>query len=148
MTAMASRSLHRWVLGLVAWSAFVWGNRLVNLQADDASAGEWAVSGTLSVVSLALAAAAAVVAVRAWRSGWPPPSGGERRLLGVLVAWTVGVWVVRGIDIALDWRSAGFVIVHLVLAAVSIVLAAAVWRRLGATGHGVAEPGDDLVAQA
>lgn len=120
-----------WVLGLVGWSAFVWGNRLNNLVADDATAGEWAVSGSLSAVSLVLALGAAVVAVQAWRRSWPTPTAGARRLLRVLAWWSIGVWVVRGLDIALDWRSVGFVVVHLVLAAVSIGLGLGLLRALG-----------------
>lgn len=125
-----------WVLGLVAWSAFVWGNRINNLVADEATAGEWAVSGSLSAISLVLAAGAAGLAVRAWRRGWPTPTGAGRWWLQALAWWSIGVWVVRGLDIAVDWRSVGFVVVHLVLAAVSIALGTGLLRALGAAGAG------------
>lgn len=128
-----------WVAGLVAWSGFVWGNRLNNLVADDATAGEWAVSGTLSAISLLLSLGATVALVRAWRSGWPSPAGATRGLLQAVAGWSIGVWVVRGLDIAVDWRSVGFVVVHLVLAAVSIALGVGLLRGLGAPQR---RPGD------
>ena len=131
-----------WVAGLVAWSAFVWGNRINNLVADDATAGEWAVSGTLSAVSLLLALGAGVALVLAWRSGWPSTVGRSRRLLQALAWWSIGVWVVRGADIALDWRSVGFVVVHLVLAAVSIGLGVGLLRALPAGPAGAPDLAD------
>jgi hypothetical protein len=49
------------------------------------------------------------------------------------------IWAVRGIDIAISDHGAGFVVVHLVLAAVSIALSVAVWRALPAATWSPAE---------
>ena len=42
----------------------------------------------------------------------------------------MAVWAVRAVDIALGDHSAGFIAVHLLLAAVSGALAAAAWRAV------------------
>jgi len=114
------------VAGFVAFTIFVWAQRLVNLARGDESSVT--VSVTLSVVLLSLAVASAlglvVVATRGW--GAPPPL--VATVWRVAAAVTVVVWVVRAVQISLDWRSVGFVVVHLVLAAVSIALAVGTWR--------------------
>lgn len=108
------------------WTAFVWGTRIRNAVRDDAGAGPV----LLSLTFLALAAATLVWVWRARRSGRPEPWG--RPLLAALAAWTAAVWAVRAVDIAvLSDHDAGFVVVHLALAAVSTALAAGAWR--GAT---------------
>ena len=97
------------VVAFAAWTLLVWGGRIRNAVADADGAGPV----VLAVTFVALAAA--VVVTR-----------GDRRAVLTLAAWTVAVWIVRGVDIALlsDHRTA-FVVVHLVLAVVSIALAAA-----------------------
>ena len=55
----------------------------------------------------------------------------DRRLPLLLAGWTVAVWVVRAVDIAaLSDHDTAFVVVHLVLAAVSIALSVWVARDL------------------
>jgi hypothetical protein len=50
--------------------------------------------------------------------------GRDRRAVLGLAGWTLGVWVVRAVDIAfLSDHGAAFVIVHVVLAVVSVALA-------------------------
>jgi len=40
-----------------------------------------------------------------------------------------GVWAVRATQIIVDWRSVAFVAVHVVLAAVSVILAVRLWQQ-------------------
>jgi len=74
----------------------------------------------------------AVASVAAWRRA-AAPAPWVRVLLRMLVAWTVGVWCVRAVDIALigpdgfelgGGHEPAFVAVHLVLAVVSMALGA------------------------
>lgn len=128
MTVSAPR---RWALALAAWSGFVWVNRLRNLQADpDVAPLDEAVSLVLSGLSLTLALVAVVLVVRAWRSGGPSVDAIERGSYLTFAGWTIAVWVLRVIDIVVSWRSLGFVAVHVVLGAVSMVLAANLWRSV------------------
>lgn len=123
------------VAGFVAFTAFVWVQRLVNLARGDESAVT--VSVTLSVVLLVLAVATAlglgVVAAR----GWTPPPPLVAMVWRVAAGVTVAVWIVRAVQITLAWRSLGFVAVHVVLAAVSIALAVGTWRAAAASPQGV-----------
>jgi len=86
----------------------------------------------------------AVLAV-AWRARGRVLTSGEVVAVRVAAAWTVGVWAVRGVQIALADHEAAFIVVHLVLAAVSIALAVATVRtttlsdRHGTAGHRRAE---------
>lgn len=128
------------VLGL--WSLFVWGNRLNNLRSDGTEGVDLVVSLGLSLVSVAFAVAVLVRWVQGRRAGWTAPIGAWRGVLQAFCGWTVAVWVVRGADIVLDWRSVGFVVVHLVLAGVSIALAVRVWRSLDGTAAPSSVPAD------
>jgi hypothetical protein len=123
------------VAGFVAFTIFVWAQRLVNLARGDESSVM--VSLTLSVLLLALAIASAlgllVVATRGWVA--PPPL--VAMVWRVAAGVTVAVWVVRAAQITLDWRSVGFVVVHVVLAAVSIALAVGTWRAASVSPHSV-----------
>jgi hypothetical protein len=123
------------VAGFVAFTMFVWVQRLVNLARGDESSVT--VSVALSVVLLALAVASAlgllVVATRRWVT--PPPA--VAMVWRVAAAVTVVVWVVRAVQITLDWRSVGFVVVHVVLAAVSIALAVGTWRAASVSAQRV-----------
>jgi hypothetical protein len=114
---------HPATLALVAWTFLVWTTRIANVwRGADLDTGErWgrtllALSFTILAIAVAVAAGrrlgrAAVVAV------------------GALAAWTVTVWVVRDIAILAADHDPGFKVVHSVLAAVSIVLAALAWRE-------------------
>ena len=119
---------------LLLWSLFTWGGRIRNALADDAlSSSErgWALALACSFVLPAL-----VLAVAWWlhsgRTPWTgrsvPPVGGALRVATLaFAAWTTGVWLVRGVDIALfSDHEVGFVVVHSVLALVAIGLSAAV----------------------
>ena len=69
----------------------------------------------------------------------------EALAVQVVCWWTIAVWVVRGVQIALSDDEAAFIVVHLVLGIVSIALAAVTLRsttmplRHGTTGNRRAE---------
>ncbi|MGI9599010.1 MAG: hypothetical protein ACR2QK_22795 [Acidimicrobiales bacterium] len=130
------------------WTLFVWGGRLRNLWLDPGgfgSAGRWTVAGAVAFTAIGLlvlgawlvgqkstrrdgarpavrVAAARVRAVRA-------PAVLSLAVL-VLAVLTVVVWLIRGVDIALGDHEAAFIAVHIVLAVVSIGLAALAARRV------------------
>ena len=116
-----------WVLVLVAWSLLVWATRIDNILADESLDGggqAWRIALSMSFVLLAVAAG--------WR--WRRRGGpaGRPLVAEALAVWTIVVWVVRGVGITLGDHDVAFIVVHLVLAVVSIVLAAIVLRSLPA----------------
>lgn len=120
------RSVSRWwAVAAVVWTSYVWTTRIVNAWTDDESTSRAVGATVLSASFLLLAAATAAVLVRARRRRF---AGAERRVLGVLAAWTTAVWLVRGVAIALADHDLGFIVVHEVLAVVSIGLAVQTWR--------------------
>ncbi len=122
-----------WRLGpvvFVGWSLFVWGTRLRNIASDGELAGfelVWRTSLAVALFGFALLAGAALIAerfsARVSRTQLRGP-------IAALAGLTVFTWVLRGISIALADHSAAFVAVHLVLAVVSIGLAAWAWKSL------------------
>src|SRR5690606_22452840 len=97
MTVSAPR---RWALALAGWSAFVWVNRLRNLQADpDVAPLDEAVSLVLSGVSLVFVVVTLALALRARVRGWPALDAVERGTFLVFAAWTIAVWLLRVVDI-------------------------------------------------
>jgi hypothetical protein len=122
-------------LVFAAWTLFVWTGRLRNLVAEPGDlleASRWSLVASVAFTGLGLAVVAAALVRWSGR-------GADRLAVAVapLAALTVGVWLVRAVDIALGDHGAGFIAVHLVLAVVSIGLAAAAsvsLRRGGAAG--------------
>ena len=106
-------------LVLVAWTLFVWGGRLRNLVRGDEDAP---VSFVLAVVFCLLAVITLVTAFVG--------RGRHRLAVLVLAGITTVVWAVRGVQIALADHSVGFIVVHTVLALVSIGLAVVAWRAV------------------
>lgn len=104
---MTAHRVHRSVLALALWTLFVWVGRIRNALPADEGAGPVLLAATF------VALAVVVLATR-----------GARPWVLALAGWTVAVWAVRAVDIAvLSDHDAGFVAVHLVLASVSIALA-------------------------
>lgn len=129
------------VLPLVfaGWTLFVWVGRIRNLAQEPGPIGEasrWSLVGSIAFTALGLLLLAALGAARV-RPGSLP----LRPIVGALAVLTTGVWVVRAVDIALGDHTAGFIAVHLVLAVVSIGLAAASWLALRPTDPGGSEGG-------
>ncbi len=115
------------VAGFVVWTLFVWTTRIGNILGDDdLSSGDRSVRLATAIVFTALALAVAWF----WIRRGPPLA----LAVGVLGAFTVVVWLVRGTTIVFGDRGAGFKVVHSVLALVSIGLAALTWPRRPASG--------------
>lgn len=105
----------------VVWTLLVWATRIDNIWSDPAltDSGKWARTA-LAVSFVVAALAVAIVAVRTWRQ---PPTRIDGAVLDVAAFWTLAVWAVRAVQIALGDHSVGFIVVHLLLAVVSIALA-------------------------
>jgi hypothetical protein len=113
----------RAVVALVVWTFFVWTTRINHIVGDDALDG----GQKLARVALALSFSAlggAVVVALAQRPAW------LRATVSALAVWTVAVWAVRAVAIGLGDHDAAFIAVHLVLAVVSVVLAALATREV------------------
>lgn len=103
--------LRSWAGALALFTLFVWGVRIRNAV------------GELGPTLLAITFVALAVAVLLTKAG--------RSATLALAGWTVAVWVVRLVDIALlSDHEAAFVVVHAVLALVSISLAVLAARPL------------------
>lgn len=128
------------VFALAGWTVFVWTTRIGNIWRDDAASASSKVASTALALSFTVLAVA--VAAAAWRRAWAVlrPS-----VLG-LAAWTTGVWLVRSATILAGDRSAGFKVVHGVLAVVSIALAA--WAVRSVRSHPEASDADSRYAAA
>ncbi|MEX0768183.1 MAG: hypothetical protein WD029_06905 [Microthrixaceae bacterium] len=116
----------------LAWTIFVWGVvRVRNIMSDsDLSSSErsWPLilAASLWVPAAVLLVALAVTVIRKKEFGQPARVG-----VAVLGVWTTLVWMVRAFDIALaSNRELPFILVHLVLAAISIGLAVLAARAL------------------
>lgn len=114
------------VAAFVAVTGFIWVQRLVNLATGDES--DPVVSVVLSVVLLALAVATGVGLVAVAAQQWTTPGKVVATVWRTAAVVTIGVWAVRTTQIVVDWRSPGFVAVHMVLAVVSAALALGLWR--------------------
>lgn len=132
------RSRH-WLLVFAGWQLYVWGTRIANVAGDDGLTGTDKVLRVLLSLSFFLVAAAAIWA---WRTmvGGAAVSSAAARAVQAGGAWTVVVWVVRGVDIAAGGHSTAFVVVHLVLALVSVALAVVAVRVVAASGRHRAAP--------
>ncbi len=129
---------------LATWSLFVWGGRLRNLINEPGGLGElssadrWSLAGSLLFGLLALASL--VTLVVAARLTIVPA--------GMLAALSVIVWAYRAVVIAGRDHSPGFILVHTVLAGVSIGLG--IWylrvsvREQRPTTGGVTRPSESL----
>jgi hypothetical protein len=127
----------RWLVAFGAWTLFVWATR-IGTALDEGATGRVVLAVAFTVVGAGLLAVA-------WRARGRVLTAGEVVAVRLAAAWTVGVWIVRGVQIALADHEAAFVVVHLVLAAVSVALAVTTVRattlgdRHGTAGHRRAE---------
>jgi hypothetical protein len=113
------------LLAFVAWTAFVWGNRISNTLRSEESAGAKTFSTVLSLVLLGFAVAVVVVMAKAWKLNL---GAAGAKVLMAAAALTVVVWLVRVPMILVADHGAPFKIVHVGLGVVSVVLAALVWQ--------------------
>lgn len=100
----------------------IWTTRIRNIWTDD----DLDVAGQLVRTALSLSFTAFAVA-GAWLWWDARRAAGPRTWAPALVrafaVWTTGVWVVRGVQIATADHELAFVVVHTVLAVVSVALA-------------------------
>jgi len=118
----------RAAIALAVWSLLVWTTRIRNIWTDDelSSGEQWGRTAlAMSFTVLALAVGHAVY----HRTSW------QRPVVLALAAWTVAVWVVRSIGIATADHEGAFIAVHLVLAVMSIALAALAAREVSGREH-------------
>ncbi|MDH4171894.1 MAG: hypothetical protein OEW42_20115, partial [Acidimicrobiia bacterium] len=114
-------------LVLPVWTLLVWVPRIRNIWTDDElSAGGQTVRTAWALVFIAFAVGAVVLAVR--RSATEPGSP-RQRWMQAFVVWTVAFWAMRGTQIALADHQTSFIVVHTVLASVSVGLAVWSWPR-------------------
>jgi hypothetical protein len=103
------------------WTLFVWGTRARNIINDETLNGGERVFAFAATTAFVIGAIATIVAVA---GGWER----LRTLLAVIATFTIGWWLMRSILILSRDHSVGFRVVHLMLAVISGVLAAAAWR--------------------
>jgi hypothetical protein len=125
VSSVATRRAGLLALAAAGWTLFVWGGRIRLLTGDEtAHLRTWLRVGTSLAFGVALAVAA-FVALRRGRFG-PVAAWAS---VG-FAAWMLVVWVPDVVDLFRDERTAGFIVVHVALATVSIgfgvALAAAV----------------------
>lgn len=102
-------------IALCIWTLLVWTTRIANIWNDDALSDAAKLRSTglaLSFTVLAAVAGHAVFHRTAWRD----------LAVKALAGWTIGVWITRSVGIATADHDTSFVVVHLVLAGVSIAL--------------------------
>ncbi len=98
---------------LVGWTLVLWFSRLRNVLGNDELTG-WGVGWRVCVVAVFVGLSLAAT---------------TGRLVGALVWWTVGFWLVRGGGILIDGSyDAGFKLIHTALMVVSISATMWVWR--------------------
>jgi formate hydrogenlyase subunit 3/multisubunit Na+/H+ antiporter MnhD subunit len=118
----------RWygLAAFVAWTFFIWLNRLANAWSSETeSTADKVVSSLLAALFLAFAVYGVVVLVTTWRR---PLTDAAARVLQAFVVTTVVVWVLRIVQISLGDREVGFKVVHAALGVVAIALGVGVWR--------------------
>ena len=123
------------LVAFVAWTLFIWLNRLVNAWGSGTeSTTDKVVSTVFAAVFIAFAAYGVVVLVATWRR---PLTDAAARVLQAFVVTTVVVWVFRIVQISISDREVGFKLVHAALGIVAIALGVGVWRTATAAlaGH-------------
>jgi hypothetical protein len=115
------------VVVLVVWTLFVWSTRFGTIWSDE----DLSTAGKLGRTALALSFTllAVAVAAAAWRAG---PATLRSAVLA-LAGWTTMVWAVRSVGIVAGDHDLGFKVVHVVLAVVSVLLAAWAARSVSRT---------------
>lgn len=121
MHRLVNQVVARRVWPLVAWTVLVWGSRLRNIWVDDDLDTGGQIGRTALALSLLIPAL--VVARLLWERRGSIVDGRARVVVLGFAAWTIAVWVVRGVQIGFADHDTSFKVVHTVLAAVSIGLA-------------------------
>lgn len=107
--------LIRPALVLAVWTFLVWTTRIRNIWTDD----DLTTGGQVWRTALAgVFTAFAIGVVVVWKRG-----SGAANWVRAFAVWTIGVWVVRAVQIGLADHGVAFKVVHTVLAIVSVGLA-------------------------
>lgn len=123
---------------LIAWTAFVWVNRITNAWSSETESTAGKVFSTgLAATFLLFVVAGLWVLVRAWKG---PFTRAMANVLVAFAAWTTAVWAVRMVSISFGGHDLPFKVVHVLLGVVSIALAAAVARNAAARRPGSPAP--------
>lgn len=138
-------SSRRWPLALVTMvrltrlacalsfvTVFVWAVRVVNVFGDASLSGS-ARLWRLLVAGCFLAFAGLTVVVLSGR--WGGHQLGSTRLVAMFCLWTMAFWAVRSVGILLGDYDAGFTLVHVILALLSVGIALPVYRLDKAAGN-------------
>ncbi len=126
MSLVRRLSFPTWAAILAAWNLFVWGGRLRNLIVDP---GGLAVANRWSLLASVGFSLMALVVLGFWLARWRGQGVGSGlgHPVALLMAFVgIGLWLVRGLAIASADYSIGFIIVHSVLALITIALGLAV----------------------
>jgi hypothetical protein len=130
-------------IGLCLWTLLVWTTRIANIWNDAALSDAEKLRSTGLALSFTVLVAVVGHAVY-HRTSWRDIA------VKALAGWTIGVWTTRSVGIATGDHEAAFIAVHLVLAAVSTVLAVLAVResaRLSPVSATADEPaGDDRLS--
>jgi hypothetical protein len=107
---------------------FVWGNRLSNAWSSTTeSSSAKAISTVLAASFIVFALAGVALLMRSWSTGLTRSAG---MFLVAFAGWTIVVWCVRIVAIAVGDHGAAFKIVHVLLGLISIGLAIGVARAV------------------
>jgi hypothetical protein len=110
----------RWgPIALAVWTILIWTFRSGTIIAD----GDAHILDRLDVACFTLFAVATIVCVTRRRALLRP-------VVGAFAAWTVFTWVTGAWFLLTDDHSGPFVVIHLVIAVVSIGLAVIAWRQV------------------
>lgn len=109
-------------LVLSIWTVFVWTTRVRNIWTDDSLTTGGQLWRTAIAVTFTVFA---VVTFVAWVRARGERGATSRTAMWIraFAVWTLGVWVVRGAQIAVADHTVAFKVVHAALAAVSVGLA-------------------------
>jgi hypothetical protein len=117
----------RWSVLLIfgLWTLLIWGTRIDNIWADAelATGAKW----WRTALAASFVIAGVAVLVTTWRLRRAQTTGSDsviRMVVGIAATWTTVVWIIRALAIAIGDHDMAFIVVHLVLAVVSIGLAA------------------------
>jgi hypothetical protein len=113
-------------LVLAGWTLFVWVTRIRNAMADDGMSGGGKAVAVLTAVAFSALGLATLVTTLRRHPSAPV-------VLAGLVLLSVVYWPIRIVQIMIHGHSAGFVLVHAALAALTLGLSAWAWpgRRPG-----------------
>lgn len=130
-----ARAAARWSVALCAWTLFVWTNRIRNVIAEPELVEIDLIAPVVFTIVGLVCGGASIAWMRSKGRAAVPPSWLLRSVSALAVVGSVW-WTVRGVSILVgDW-SAGFKVVHTILALVTVGLSVMTVRALGSRRYG------------